>query len=142
MSLTLNIDTINLHPETFAYTYNPNTNEIISGSSDCLLKFLPITESTAREIIDETTEINSLSLLNNTLYYNQANNLQMMKLNDNGDFTSSTSSYVSSIGGSKITSIEPNYKYNLIICTNEDDDIQVINTSNMKVYQYKTITGV
>ena len=142
MSLTLNIDTINLHPETFVYTYNPNTNEIISGSSDCLLKFLPITESTAREIIDETTEITSLCLLNNTLYYNQANNLQMVKLNDNGDFTSSTSSYVSSIGGSKITSIEPNYKYNLIICTNEDDDIQVINTSNMKVYQYKTITGV
>ena len=138
MSLPLNLTSINLHPESFTYIYNPLQNEIISSSNDCLVKFLPLTETTPKEIIDEPSEITALCLNETQLYYTQQNKLQMAKLNENGIYTSSDVMYITTMNGNKINLIDINLREQLIIITNENDDIQIINISDMKIYQYKT----
>ena len=76
---TLVFDNKNLHMEPFSFTYNSSLQEFISGSSDCLIKFLPINEMTARETVDENKEVSSIQYSDDKIFYSQSKNLEMAK---------------------------------------------------------------
>ena len=138
---TLVFDNKNLHMEPFSFTYNSSLQEFISGSSDCLIKFLPINEMTARETVDENKEVSSIHYSDDKIFYSQSKNLEMAKLNSEGIFKVNESILLTTFA-SNIKQILYNSKYHCVIAFSEDDDLTIVNIDDMKVYQYKTTNEV
>ena len=127
----LNFTPKSIGMESFVYSINKSTKEIIVGE-DTLLKVIPIDNLVERENSEYEKQIKCILYGDDNIFYNQEQSLFVCK------YSSLKETSLLTTLTSNISKILYNKKYNYIICYDEDDNIHIVDLKTKNVNQYKS----
>ena len=127
----LNFTSKSISMDNFVYSINKSTKEIIVGE-DTLIKVIPIDNLVERENAEYDKQIKCILYGDDTIFYNQEQNLYMCK------YSSLKETSLLTTLTSNISKILYNKKYNYVVCYDEDDNIHIVDLKTKNVNQYKS----
>ena len=127
----LNFTPKSIGMESFVYSINKSTKEIIVGE-DTLLKVIPIDNLVERENAEYEKQIKCILYGADNIFYNQEQSLFVCK------YSSLKETSLLTTLTSNISKILYNKKYNYVICYDEDDNIHIVDLKTKNVNQYKS----